>query len=59
MMNDEFRDMMPTSQEFYGVSNGVEPTNDNGLTASEQAEHERDYNAYLEEMERSYDLRVL
>ncbi len=51
--------MMPTSQEFYGVSNGIEPTNDNGLTASEQAEHEQDYNAYLEEMDRSYDLRVL
>ena len=50
---------MPTSQEFYGESNGVEPTNDNGLTASEQAEHERDYNAYLEVMERSYDLRVM
>ena len=59
MMSDDLRDLMPTSQEFYGESNGVEPTNDNGLTASEQAKHEQDYNAYLEEMERSYDLRVL
>ena len=59
MMSDDLRDLMPTSQEFYGESNGVEPTNDNGLPASEHAEHEREYNADLEEMDRSYDLRVL
>ena len=59
MMSDDLRDLMPTSQEVYGESNGGEPTNDNGLTAREQAEQERDYTAYLEEMERSYDLRVL
>ena len=49
-MNDDFRDMMPPSEEFY-ASYGP-PINDNGLTPSEQAEYEREYTAYLKEMER-------
>ena len=38
LMNDDFRDMMPTSEEFY--ASYAPPINGNGLTPSEQAEYE-------------------
>ena len=49
---------MPTSQEFYASMAPV-PVDDNGMTPDERDEYEREYNAYLKEMDQSYDLRVL
>ena len=49
LMNDDFRDMMPTSEEFY--ASYAPPINGNGLTPSEQAEYECEYNAYLDQQQ--------
>ena len=49
-MNDDFRDMMPTSQEFYADMPPA-PIDENGMTPDERDEYEREYTAYLKEME--------
>ena len=64
-MNDDFRDMMPTSEEFYAdaraefgevvtgnklVANFLDHTI-RPITPEEQAQHERDYNRWLDEQQ--------
>ena len=64
-MNDDFRDMMPTSEEFYAdaraefgevvtgnklVANLLDHTI-GPITPEEQAQHERDYNRWLDEQQ--------
>ena len=50
-MNDDFRDMMPTSEEFYADARAEfgEVVTEDSLTPEEQAQHECDYNRYLDE----------
>jgi len=50
LMNDDFSDMMPTCEEFY-YDMAPAPTDENGMTPDERDEYEREYNAYLKEME--------
>ena len=49
-MNDDFSDMMTTCEEFY-YDRAPAPTDENGMTPDERDEYEREYNAYLKEME--------
>jgi hypothetical protein len=50
LMNDDFRDMMPTSQELY-ADMAPAPIDENSMTPAERDEYEREYTAYLKEME--------
>lgn len=47
MMNDELKDLMPTSEEFY-ASMAPAPVDENGMTPDERDEHIRERNAYLD-----------
>jgi len=49
-MNDDLRDMMPTSEEFYYDMAPV-PVDENGMTPDERDEYEREYNAYLDQQQ--------
>ena len=52
-MNDDLRDMMPTSEEFYANAREEfgEVVTEDSLTPEEQAEYEREYNAYLDQQQ--------
>tara|TARA_R110002020_G_scaffold97873_1_gene233483 strand:- start:1409 stop:1561 length:153 start_codon:yes stop_codon:yes gene_type:complete len=49
-MNDDFSDMMTTSQEFY-ADMAPAPIDENGMTPDERDEYEREYNAYLDQQQ--------
>ena len=52
-MNDDLRDLMPTSEEFY-ASMAPAPVDENGMTPDERDEYESEYNAYLDSIGTSF-----